>query len=360
MFIILKYVVAAALIVGSIAAIYLGRRRQNPYYLLWAAFLMAYGIYEIIEVLENQNPTLLMYRFLQVAQAIALIILFSACLEQSMFITTRAARIMAVSLTSLALYFIVIPLDRSIESFRDLTISIYDVVLTDIYGFIYGSLILVSSILLITVYIRYFKLASTTKNKRLRRKRDITLLLILMLVGLAVIVTIRRKMLEQDILAFNIIELVYTFVVVLVVSIYQSQSVSHGIEAILIVDKEGNPLLGYSPISGTRISFEEKIIAASGYLAGLFHFVNDYVAKTSEEQFRELKTSASTMLFQAGSKIFIIIQTRISSSILEKTIKQTIKDLDKYLEDFQANEMLSEEKLETVLNLLEKNFSLMS
>ncbi|MBY9001209.1 MAG: hypothetical protein KGD64_09865 [Candidatus Heimdallarchaeota archaeon] len=357
-YIIFKYAVAVALILGGLIATYWGIKRQNPFYKLWVAFLISYGVFEIIEVLENQNPSsLILYRILQVVQAVALIILFAASLEQSMIITAKASRILAISLSTLALYFIIIPLDNSIQSFKDLTISIYEVILTDIYGFIYGSVVLVSAFLLIGDYIRYFKLASLSKSKRLRLKRDITLLLTLMLIGFAGLVTIRRKMLERDIIAFNITELAYTFVVVLVVSFYQSQSVSHGIKAILVVDREGNPLLGYSPLRGRRISFEEKIIAASGYLAGLFHFVHEYVATSSEEQFKELKTSTSTMSFHSGERIFIIIQNKISSTILEKTTKQVIKILDDYLKDFKANEMLSENQIEHVLNILEKNFT---
>lgn len=360
-YIIFKYVVAVALILGGFFATYWGIKRQNPFYKLWVAFLISYGLFEIIEVLENQNPTLLiLYRALQVVQAVALIILFAACLEQSMIITSRASRILAISLSTLALYFIVMPLDGSIEGFKLLTISIYDVILTDIYGFIYGSLILVSSFLLIGVYIRYFKLASSSKNRRLKVKRDVTLLLIILLIGFAVLVTIRRKLLEEDILAFNIADLAYTFVVVLIVSFYQSQSLSHGIEAILVIDREGNPLLGYSPLRGRRISFEEKIIAASGYLAGLFHFVREYVATSTEEQFKELKTSSSTMSFFAGEKIFIIIQTKISSRVLTKTTKLVMEELDNYLVDFKANEMLTEKQIDHVLTLLEKNYSLMS
>ncbi|MCK4896202.1 MAG: hypothetical protein KAS47_05295 [Candidatus Heimdallarchaeota archaeon] len=360
-YIIFKYVVAVALILGGVVATYWGIKRQNPFYKLWVAFLISYGLFEIIEVLENQNTDLLiLYRALQVVQAVAVIILFAACLEQSMIITSRASRILAISLSTLALYFIVMPLDVSIESFKVLTISIYDVILTDIYGFIYGSLILVSSFLLIGVYIRYFKLASSSKSRRLKVKRDITLLLIILLIGFAGLVTVRRKLLEENIIAFNIADLAYTFVVVLVVSFYQSQSLSHGIEAILVVDREGNPLLGYSPLRGRRISFEEKIVAASGYLAGLFHFVREYVATTEEEQFKELKTSSSTMSFYAGEKIFIIIQTKISSRVLAKTTKLVMEELDSYLVDFKANEMLNEEQIDYVLTLLEKNFTLMS
>jgi hypothetical protein len=360
-YILFKYSVAVALILGGAFATYWGIKRQNPFYKPWVAFLISYGLFEIIEVLENQNPTLLiLYRVLQVVQSLALIILFTACLEQSMIITSRASRILAISLSTLALYFIIIPLDVSIESFRILTISIYDVIFTDIYGFIYGSLILVSSFLLLGVYVRYFKLASSSKSRRIKVKRDVTLLLILLLIGFAVLVTIRRKMLEENILAFNIADLAYTFVVVLVVSFYQSQSLSHGIEAILVVDREGNPLLGYSPLRGRRISFEEKIIAASGYLAGLFHFVREYVATTEEEQFKELKTSSSTMSFYAGEKIFIIIQTKISSRVLAKTTKLVMEELDSYLVDFKVNKMLTEEQVDYVLSLLEKNFTLMS
>ncbi|MCK4972864.1 MAG: hypothetical protein KAS52_06055, partial [Candidatus Heimdallarchaeota archaeon] len=88
--------------------------------------------------------------------------------------------------------------------------------------------------------------------------------------------------------------------------------------------------------------------------------VREYVATTEEEQFKELKTSSSTMSFYAGEKIFIIIQTKISSRVLAKTTKLVMEELDSYLVDFKANEMLNEEQIDYVLTLLEKNFTLMS
>jgi hypothetical protein len=159
---------------------------------------------------------------------------------------------------------------------------------------------------------------------------------------------------------FELIDVIYSFVVVLTVALYQSQSMSHGIEAILIVDKEGNPLLGYSPIRSRRISFEEKIIAAAGYLTGLFHFIHNYVATSSDEQFKEMRTTSSTFSFYASEKIFIIIQTKISSKLLEKTANSILTEIDSFLHDFQANQMPTEEQTNEIINKLEKNFYLMA
>ncbi len=360
MYITFKYIVAVTLILAGILTIYWGRRRLNPFYASWSVFLIAYGVFEIIEALESQFSTTQLYRILQVTQALALIALFGACMEQSMIVQKRASRIIAGSLAFFALYFIVIPLDHTIVEFKTLTISIYNVILTDIYGFIYGFFVFLSALLLINVFIRYMKLGAISQNRRIKIKAYITLLLIILLIGFSGLVVVRRKYLELDIVAFNIVEIVYSFVVVFVVSVYQSQSMSHGIQTVLIVDKEGNPLLGYSPLEGKRISFEEKIIAASGYLAGLFHFIQDYVATTSEEHFKELKTTASTLSFYAGDTTFMIVQTKIASKLLEKTASQIIKDLDKYLQNFKANQLPTEEQAEYITGLLKKNFSLIA
>ena len=360
MFITFKYVVAVTLILAGILTIYWGRRRLNPFYASWSVFLIAYGVFEIVEALEFRYSTTQLYRILQVTQALALIALFGACLEQSMIVQKRASRIIAVSLAIFALYFVVIPLDHTIQEFKTLTISIYNTILTDIYGFIYGFFVLLSALLLISVFVRYIRLGAISQNKRIRIKGYITLLLIILLIGFSGLVVVRRKYLELDIVAFNIAEIVYSFIVVFVVSIYQSQSMSHGIQTVLIVDKEGNPLLGYSPLEGQRISFEEKIIAASGYLSGLFHFIQDYVATTSEEYFKELKTTASTLSFYAGETTFMIVQTKIASKLLEKTAYQIIKELDKYLHDFKANQLPDEDQVIHITSLLKKNFSLIA
>ncbi|MHA2357436.1 MAG: hypothetical protein ACXABK_01535 [Candidatus Heimdallarchaeaceae archaeon] len=360
MYITLKYTVSAALILGGVLTLYWGRRRMNPFYGPWSLFLILYGVFEIVNALENTNKTIELYRILQITQALAFMMLFIASLEQSMLVPKRASRIIGVSLGLLALYFVVIPLNVTLTEFRDLTILIYNVIPTDIYGFIYFFFMLMCALLMINVFVRYAKLASIAKKRRLRVKQYVTLLVILMLIAFACLVAVRRRLQEMDLPSFNLADILFSFVVVSVISIYQSQSMSHGIETILIVDKEGNPLLGYSPISSRRISFEEKIIAASGYLSGLFHFVHDYIATTSKEVFRELKTTSSTLSFHSSEKVFMIIQTKIASRLLEKTTNSVLKELDEYLIDFQANQMPSENQIDHIINVLEKNFYLIA
>ncbi|MCG3259503.1 MAG: hypothetical protein H7644_07145 [Candidatus Heimdallarchaeota archaeon] len=376
LYITLKYVVAAALILGFLVAIFFGRRRQNPFYIPWSVFLLTFGLFQVMDALNNQfgvfqriedglppvgNDTLL-FRILNITQALAMIFLLAASLEQSMIVPPRASRIIAASLTILVLYFIVIPLENTLFSFGTLTISIYGTLITEFYGFIFGFIVICSALLLIPVFIRYVKLSVISKNKRIRWKTFITLLVFLMLIGLAFLMTIRRKVSENGMNenAFDFFEIIYSFVVVLLIVIYQSQSVSHGIETILVVDKEGNPLLGYSPFRKSRISFEEKIIAASGYLSGLFHFIQDYVATTDKEEFKEIKTTSSTLSFYSGEKIFLIIQTKISGNRLDKSANMTLTELDEFLADFEANKLPTEKQVDEMINLLEKNFYLIA
>ncbi len=376
LYITLKYVVAVALFCGFIVAIFFGRRRQNPFYIPWSIFLISFGLFQLMDALTNQygvlqriddmlppvgNDTIL-FRLLNVTHALAMIFLFASCLEQSMIVPPRASRIIAASLTLLVLYFIVIPLEATLFSFGTLTISIYGRLFTEFYGFIFGFIVLCSAFLLIPVFIRYLKLSLISKNNRIRWKTIITFTVFLMLLGLAFLMTVRRKVTENGMNenTFAIFEIVYSFFIVSIIAIYQSQSVSHGIETIIVVDREGNPLLGYSPFRRRRISFEEKIIAASGYLSGLFHFIHDYVATTDKEEFKELKTTSSTLSFYAGEKIFMIVQSKISGDRLDKTTNTVLSELDKYLVDFEANRLPSEEQVDDMINLLEKNFYLIA
>ncbi len=380
----LKYIVAIALFVGGIIAIYWGRKRQNPFYILWSIFLIVFGVFQILEGVTNhfnvlekfyaeftdldaayaaiETTDFLLFRALQVVQALSFIFLFAASLEQSLIVPPRASRIIAASLTFLVLYFIVIPLDRTVFDFGSLTISIFGVLFTEFYGFIFGFIILCSSLLLIPVITRYAKTFSASKDYRIFWKMVITIILSLMLIGLAFITTVKHKVSINGIDEgnFDLIEIIYSFVVVSVVAIYQSQSVTHGIQAILVVDKEGNPLLGYSPSRKRIISFDEKIIAASGYLAGLFHFIHDYVATASDDEFKEIKTTSSTLSFYSGARIFIIVQTKVSGKLLDKNTNLALSEIDKYLIDFEANQMPTEKQINLIIQILDKNFYLIS
>ena len=375
----MKYVVAVALFIGGSVAVYWGKRRQNPFYLLWSIFLFVYGVFSILEgvtihldVLEKFFEDLgittvlyrdfILFRTYHVFQALSFIFLFAASLEQSLIVPPRASRIIAASLTILVLYFIVIPLQETIYDFGSLTIIIFDILTTEFYGFIFGFIVLCSALLLIPVIVRYAKTFSASNDKRIFWKMIITIFLALMLIGMAYITTIKHKV-EANHLnlgGFQLFEIIYSFVGISIVAIYQSQSVSHGIQAILVVDKEGNPLIGYSPSRKSRISFEEKIIAASGYLAGLFHFIQDYVSTASDEEFREIKTTASTLAFYSGESVFMIVQAKISGKLLDKNTQLSLEEIDKLLVDFEANKLPDETQINKIIGILDKNFYLIS
>jgi len=363
-YVILKYSSAAALMLGALIIAIVGRKRQSPFYGLWVAFLFVYGVFDVFDALEYSYNVLWLYRALQAMQALAIIFLFAACLEQAMILSSKASRILAISLYMLALYSIVIPLDSMIQLYKDVSIRIYSVIPSDIYGLIYGLFVLVSAFLLAPIFIRYVRSASITNDKRLKNKRNITLLLIIMLIGFGGLVIVRREMIKEltdsYLLSFILIDNLYTVAVIITVAFYLAQSISHGIQTILVVDKEGNPLVGYSPLARTKIDYEEKIIAASGYLSGIFHFVHDYIASSKDEQFKELKTTSSSLNFYAGEKVFMILQTKISSKRLERTSSDVLKALDNYLEDLKPNIMPNQEQLDHIISLLDNNFYLLA
>ena len=363
-YIILKCSSAAALMVGGLIIAIIGRKRQSPFYGLWVAFLFVYGVFDLFDALEYLYNELWLYRALQAMQALAIIFLFAACLEQAMILSSKASRILAISLYMLALYFILIPLDSMIQLYKDISIRIYSFIPSDIYGLIYGLLIVASAFLLTPLFVRYVRSASITNDKRLKNKRNITLLLIIMLIGFGGLVIVRREMIKEltdsYLLSFILIDNLYTVAVIITVAFYLAQSISHGIQTILVVDKEGNPLVGYSPLARTKIDYKEKIIAASGYLSGIFHFVHDYIASSKDDQFKELKTTSSSLNFYAGEKVFMILQTKISSKRLERTSSDVLKVLDNYLEDLKPNIMPNQEQLDHIISLLDNNFYLLA
>ncbi len=363
-YIILKCSSAAALMVGGLIIAIIGRKRQSPFYGLWVAFLFVYGVFDLFDALEYLYNELWLYRALQAMQALAIILLFAACLEQAMILSSKASRILAISLYMLAVYFILIPLDSMIQLYKDISIRIYSFIPSDIYGLIYGLFIVVSAFLLAPLFVRYVRSASITNDKRLKNKRNITLLLIIMLIGFGGLVIVRREMIKEltdsYLLSFILIDNLYTVAVLITVAFYLAQSISHGIQTILVVDKEGNPLVGYSPLARTKIDYEEKIIAASGYLSGIFHFVHDYIASSKDEQFKELKTTSSSLNFYAGEKVFMILQTKISSKRLERTSSDVLKALDNYLEELKPNIMPNQEQLDHIISLLDNNFYLLA
>ncbi len=363
-YLILKYSSAAALMIGGLIIAIIGRKRQSPFYSLWVAFLFVYGVFDVFDALEYSYNIVWLYRALQAMQALAIIFLFAACLEQAMILSSKASRILAISLYMLALYFILIPLDSMIQLYKDISIRIYSFIPSDIYGLIYGLFIVVSAFLLTPLFVRYVRSASITNDKRLKNKRNITLLLIIMLIGFGGLVIVRREMIkdlaDSSLLTFILIDNLYTVAVLITVAFYLAQSISHGIQTILVVDKEGNPLVGYSPLARKKIDYEEKIIAASGYLSGIFHFVHDYIASSKDDQFKELKTTSSSLNFYAGEKVFMIIQTKISSERLEKTSSDVLKTLDHYLENLKPNIMPNQEQLDHIISLLDNNFYLLA
>lgn len=360
-YIYLKLFASLVLFVGSVVTIFLGRRRQSPFYPLWASFIFAYGIFEVFDYLEFVFESIFWYRVFQISQSLAIILLFAACLEQSMILPSRSSRILAAALFATSFYFIVIPLKSMMESYKNITILLLNSIPTDIYGFWYSLLIIISAISLIPSVVALFKAAQAEKaTRRPILRRNITILLILMLFGLAVITAIRREMSKKDIELFFYLDTIYSVVVASSIDVYQSLSLSHGVQALLLVDMEGNPLIGYSPKKRQEISYEEKIVAASGYLSGLFHFVRHYIAEGKEEQFRELKTTTSTLSFFVSKKFFLIVQSKIVSDMLEKLSVAILEQIDEYLKDLQVNEMPTGEQKKHIIELFDKHYNLLA
>ncbi|MHA1198423.1 MAG: hypothetical protein ACTSQF_03630, partial [Candidatus Heimdallarchaeaceae archaeon] len=76
--------------------------------------------------------------------------------------------------------------------------------------------------------------------------------------------------------------------------------------------------------------------------------------------FKEIKTTSSKLSFYSGTKVFIIIQTRISGKLLDKSTNLSIGEIDKLLVDFEANKMPTEDQINKIIKILDKNFYLMS
>ncbi|MHA1685535.1 MAG: hypothetical protein ACTSYD_03905 [Candidatus Heimdallarchaeaceae archaeon] len=360
-YVILKIIAAVILFIGTGATGILGRKRQSPFYFLWSLFLFSYGVFEIFDYFEFRFQTTLWYRLFQVSQSLAIILLFAACLEQSMILPSRSSRILTAALFATSVYFIIIPLETMMESYKSITIYLLHIIPTDIYGFWYGLLIIVSAACLVPSVIRLFRITRRSKeDKRPVMRRNSTILVILMLIGLAIITVVRREMSKRAIEAFFYIDTIYSITVTSLIAIYQAMSLSHGVQTILLVDLEGNPLVGYSPKERREISYEEKIVAASGYLSGLFHFVKYYVSEKPEEQFRQLKTTTSTLSFYTSNHFFLIVQSKIVSDMLDRLSKHILEQIDEYLQELKVNEIPSREQKNYILALFDKNFYLLA
>jgi len=356
----LKVIASIFFFIGALITLIVGRKRQAPYYTLWVLFLVSYGLFEIVDALEFLYDALSLYRLFQIFQALSVILLFAACLEQSLMLTPKASRILTASLFTLSVYFILIPLRKMIVDYKSITIYLFHFFPTDIYGLAYGLFVLASACFLVPILIRYIKSARLTRDPRMITRRNVTLLVIMMLIGLSVIIAMRREMNKNGYLSFYLVDNLYSILVITLIAFFQAQSMSHGLSTIILVDSEGNPILGYSPQTRRRISFEEKIIAASGYLAGLFHFVKEYVASTSEEQFKEVKTTSSTLAFYSAKKYFLIVQTKISSEILDQTASQVLNAIEFYLKDLKSGELPIETQINDILHLIDTSFYLLA
>lgn len=376
--VIAKGVAALALFIGTIFTVYIGRKQQSPFYRSWSVFLLGYGLFEIVSIYEyllieshineglySEHVLLQAYRLLQSFQTLSIILLFGACLQQSMILPPKSAYVLQAALYGTFLYFIWIPLDEMIKNFNTLNITLFSLVPTDIFGFGLSILIFASASLLIPIYVRYSQAYKSSKEKRLRTKRDFTFIMILMITTLGGFMIVRRaiqKSYQSDgsYSNFGLIETLVTMSLIIVVAIYQGLSLSHGIKTILLADREGNPIAAYSPLKREELSSEEKIIAVSGFLSSFFHFVKEYIASSKDETFKEVKTTNSTFTFFVQDKFFLIIQSKILSNILEQAATTTLEEINSILDDFNVNDLPSRDQVKAIVENLDKSFYLLA
>ncbi|MHA1303013.1 MAG: hypothetical protein ACTSQE_13715 [Candidatus Heimdallarchaeaceae archaeon] len=358
-----KITSATVLVFVACITIYIGRRNQSPYYLNWVLFALSYSVYEFSLFLEYTYQGVILYQLVQTTRAITITILLGSCLQQSRMLPRKSTIFFASSVMLFMLYIIWVPLaiEKTVETFRDVEVIIFNFLHTDIFGLIFGILVIVSAIFLLPIFLNLIeRLRNSYNKKKIAKKAALTMFTIALITLLGVIIMLRRAQMIQGSSGFKYFESIASFIIVVYVSIYQSQSLSHGIQAVLVVDREGNPIIGYSPLRREKISFEEKIIAASGFLSSLFLFVKNYVASSKDEEFKELKTTSSSLLFYAGKKFFLIVQTSLASTILDQVSSNVLNEIDFYLSDLNVNEMPSITQINDLYMLLDRSFSNMA
>lgn len=89
-------------------------------------------------------------------------------------------------------------------------------------------------------------------------------------------------------------------------------------------------------------------------------FVKNYVASSKNEEFKELKTTNSSLLFYSGEKFFLIVQSYLTSSQLDIVSERVLREIDFYLSSLPLNEMPDEKQRSDLFFLLDKNFYLLA
>ncbi len=360
---ILKMISAISLFVVALISAYVGKKSNSPYFVNWVIFSASYSVYEAMLLLEYAYQTVTLYQLVQTTRALTVSILIGSILQQSRILYGKAVIFFEASIVLFMLYIIWIPLtiEETVKTFRDVAVLFFNFIRTDIFGLIFGIMIILSGLFLLPIFINQLqKLRGPYDRFKNIRRLVSTIVTMLLIFALGIIIMLRREMIIHHELNFEYFEAIVSPLIVAYIAINLSLSQSHGIQAVLLVDREGNPIIGYSPQKREKISFEEKIIAASGFLSSLFIFVKNYVASSKDEEFKELKTTSSSLRFYAGEKFFLIVQTYLTSYALDQVSYNVLKQIDFYLKDLKVNEMPDQQQIEDLYSLLDRAFYNMS
>ncbi|MHA1115231.1 MAG: hypothetical protein ACTSRR_04610 [Candidatus Heimdallarchaeaceae archaeon] len=358
-----KLAEGSILLLIAVITLIIGRRNSSIFYVNWFFFTLTFSAYQFTLYFEYSYQTLTLYQMVQTTRAFFITILLGSTLQQSRIFQRKSTFFFMASVTIFMLYIIWVPLaiKETVETFRDVQVVLFHTIRTDIFGLIFGLLIILSATFLLPIIVRNIKIIRSSKfSNKLVTNIIMTFIVIICLFALGGVTIARRAQMLYDVKEYKIAEIFVELISVSFTSIYLSQSQSHGIQAVLIVDREGNPILGYSPLKREKISFEEKIIAASGFLSSLFMFVKNYVASSKNEEFKELKTTNSSLLFYSGEKFFLIVQTYLTSSQLDIVSERVLREIDFYLSSLPLNEMPDEKQRSDLFFLLDKNFYLLA
>ncbi|MHA1867031.1 MAG: hypothetical protein ACTSVB_08925 [Candidatus Heimdallarchaeaceae archaeon] len=358
-----KLVEGSLLLFISVVTLIIGRKNRSIFYVNWFFFTLTFSAYQFALFFEYSYQSVTLYQIVQTTRAFFVTILLGATLQQSRIFQRKSTFVFMASVAIFMLYIIWVPLaiKETVETFRDVQVVLFHTIRTDIFGLIFGFLIILSATFLLPIIVRNINIMRSSKfSNKLIANVILTLIVIFCIFALGGVTIVRRAQMLYDVKAYKITEIFVEVISVSLTSIYLSQSQSHGIQAVLVVDREGNPILGYSPLKREKISFEEKIIAASGFLSSLFMFVKKYVASSKNEEFKELKTTNSSLLFYSGEKFFLIVQSYLTSTQLDIVSERVLSEIDFYLSTLPVNEMPNEQQRNDLFFLLDKNFYLLA
>ena len=353
------FTMSMLMFVCSFIILYLGHKRETPNIILWTLFPFIRGLHWLVESIAEYYDEIL-DKELIILDQLELItvfcssfILLAACLEHNGMIRKPIGKVAILLVSILPIYYLITIDPDTLEEIEDVVIFRWGEMQTDIFRFLYGFILPLIAIMILTGVFFYYYYHTKKGNINFNPKvKESTIVLCILIFLFSIFEGFDYyEDTDIEIIFIGLRAITLSFLVIIPLRVIFSQDL--GLQKFLIIKHSGLPLFQYDLINRSVISdYDNVSFSSSGFVSAIIGFSEQLANK--ETGFLSIQSRYLYYIIVKTKARLYVLQSILSNKKLENQLFKIVEEIDNFA---SAIDIVSDEDLVQFKEILETNFS---